>query len=107
MLTKSKVREIVLENFNENVSEFVEELIWNAEDKTYTTTDGVLFTLVESYDGYVDGPRVTQIVFTVNDQPELYAFNGYYDSYDGTDWEDDIYIEEKKEVISYEYVTIG
>lgn len=102
-VTAERVTEKLLEYYNEDLSRledgdyyddagvgYFEEIAGDLSEDLYGNgieVDGLHLTLVEQVGGEGEGDEYF-VVFTIQETGQFFRFDGYYSSYDGTNWED-------------------
>lgn len=102
-VTAERVVEKLLEYYNEDLSRlengdyydddgvsYFEEIADDLSEDLYGTgieVDGLHLTLVEQFGGEGEGDEYF-VVFTIQETGQFFRFDGYYSSFDGTNWED-------------------
>ncbi len=103
-MNNNEILEMMLSLSGQDFTEVAER----AEDFEY---EGVKVTLVDSYGGEGDGDTYYRVYKLINEEDSkdtiFVKFDGYYSSYNGTDWDnEECFKVEPEEVTVIEYIAV-
>lgn len=97
MITREEIKE-ALDNLDQFEFYAPEDYFWKKGSQG--TSNGILFELETSYNDLDDTDHKYVVVkVTKEDESVFIKFEGYYNSYEGTEWNGLFHIVERKEVV--------